>query len=284
MKQIIDHQYDRRTSPFLALTRGRFEFLHTSNTRNQGVACRQLSIAPLGELRLPSGKLLAGDPFSGLHHENNAWFEVPAGTHDVFLTLAATGEGGVFSPGQRAAYVSVVFDPKALSERQDAQRARLLQHQDPAVPFASLQALEVCLPDFMFSEAETKGRKKAGVEIFSGSVGLTDCVAFERLMPPNIPAQGLGWLERYFDHDLPGSWFDAMDNDGITPTGSANVTLPDGEGDNIVVTSTGWGDGRYQAWMETGPGGEPVAFHIDFQVIPFDTMGAPVGSESARFD
>ena len=254
------------------MTRGTFEFYHTSPDRMKGVANRQLSVAPLGKLFLPSGQLLAGDPFSGLSHEENSWFSVPAGEHGVFLTLAATGEDGHFSLAQRSAYISVVFNPEALSARQEAQRIRLNQGEDPTVFLDRLAPAMVSLPHFSLSEAEAQSRLRAGVPIFSGSIGLTDLEAFERLMPPNIPAEGRGWLERYFDHGLDGSWFDAMDDLISTPMGSANLLLPDATHENIVVTATGWGDGRYQAFIETDENGSPIAFHVDFEIIPFDAM------------
>ncbi len=272
---ITDYLYERRSSPFLALTRGSFEFLHTSPNGQTGIAFRQLSVAPLGHLSVPSGQLLIGDPFSMLQHENNVWFPVPKGKHQVLLTQAAVGEDKRLTAGQRAAYVSVVFDAEALARRQDEQRIRLLAHDDPSVPFDRLHPTLPVLPDGYFSEAEARQKSRPGIAVLSGSIALSDVRNFEALMPPNLQHSGRGWLERFFEHGIPGSWFDAMDAEDTWPKACCNVSLPDAtNGENIVICPTGWGDGRYPVILET-EGEKTIALHLDFQVVPHDFLDNP---------
>lgn len=272
---IIDHLYERRSSPFLAMTRGSFEFLHTSSHAQTGIALRQLSVAPLGTLALPSGQLLLGDPFGALQNENNVWFELPPGHHPVFLTLAAVGEDKQLTASQRAAYVSVVLDPQAMARRQESQRQKVLHREDPAVDRESLQPLLATLPHGSFSEEEARLKLRPGVRITSGSMALADAQRFEALMPPNIPDSGRGWLERFFEHGIEGSWFDAMDAGHPWPKGCCNVPLPDGqEGENLIICPTGWGDGRYAVVMELEQG-RPIALHVDFEVVPHDFSDNP---------
>lgn len=272
----IDHRYDRRGSPFLALTRGCFEFLHTSTNGTTGVALRQLSVAPLGRVRIHSGRLLVGDPFSMLQHEGNPWFDVPPGEHAVLLTLAAVGEDRELTARQRAAYVSVVFQPEALARRQDLQRDRLLRQEDPALPSMQLEEAPPMPPHGSLSEAETEALRRPGVSVLSGSLALCDAEAFEALMPPNRTDGGNGWFERFFDHGVPGSWFDSMDAGSPLPKGCCNILLPDAEnGETIVICPTGWGDGHYPVCEETDDQGNLVALHVDFGVVPYDSMGKP---------
>lgn len=272
---IIDHLYERRSSPFLAMTRGSFEFLHTSTNGQAGIAFRQLSVAPLGTLGLPSGQLLLGDPFGGLQHENNVWFSAPPGHHPVFLTLAAVGEDKQLTAAQRAAYVSVVFDGPAIARRQESQRQSVLRKEDPSVPREFLQSLQAMLPNGSFSEDEARLKLRPGVQITSGSMALSDAQRFEALMPPNIPDSGRGWLERFFEHGIKGSWFDAMDAGHPWPKGCCNVALPDGtESENVIICPSGWGDGRYAVVMEFDQD-KPIALHVDFEVVPHDYSDNP---------
>lgn len=273
MNTAIDHCYPRRSSPFLALTRGCFEFQHTSTDNTTGVALRRLSVAPLGMLKVNSGKLVIGDPFALLQHEENVWYDVPAGEHPVFLTTAAVGEDKTLTAGQRIAYVSVVFDTQALAHRQEQQRVRLATGADPSVASEQLVEQLAELSTGSFSEAETASKLRPGIPVLSGSVALSDVESFEALMPPNL-SNGQGWLERLFEHGLSGSWFDAMDQAEPWPRGCANLTLPDApHEENIVICPTGWGDGRYAVILEWDDQQRPIALHIDFQVIPRDSMG-----------
>ena len=271
---LADFCYERRQSPFLALTPGAFHFLHTSPDTHTGVAVRKLSIESLGSLNIPTGRLLLGDPFRGLQESGNVWHAVPAGQHPVILTLAQVGEDDRIA-ALRTAYVSVVFEPEALAQRQAEQRRAQATGRDPAVPPEALAPSFPHLPNGSFSQEEAMALTKRWVTVCTGCLALADVEAFEELMPPNRAEPERGWFERLFETGRPGSWFDALDAAAPWPRGASNHLLPDAEKEeNIVLCSSGWGDGRYQVVLEHASDGRLVALHVDFQVVPFDPLRA----------
>lgn len=272
MKQ--DFVFERNQGPFLALCPGTFGFLHTSPTRKEGVAIRDLTVSPLGDLFVPSGFIVAGDPFSRLKPEGNVRWEVPAGTHPVIQTMAQVGEDGRLS-GRRTAYVSLVFRPELLAQRQAWQREQIIRGASPAIDEANLLPMAPTLPAGSLSEEETLRMMDPDIPIFTGAMAWADADLFEDRMPINLAEVGQGWLENLFDHGLEGSWFDQLDADTPWPKGSSNHPLPSSDEDprpaNIAIFQTGWGDGLYRMHMETWQG-EVMAAHVDFHLIPSDPM------------
>ena len=271
-----DWLYERDQAPFLALCRGRFGFLHTSPDRHSGIAVRQLSTAPLGDLHVPSGAVVAGDPFQGLKPSGNPRYPMPAGSHRVIQTLARVGEDDRIA-AIRTAYLSIVYRPDLLALRQEQQRKALADGQDPAVSRKFLSLAHPILPEGSFSEAETRRLLRPGFPVLTGVLAVADAAGFEERMPINRMEPGHGWLETLFEHGVDNSWFDHLDSSQPWPKGSSNHPLPGSEQDdghpqaNVVLCQTGWGDGRYHAYIETLEG-VPVALHVDFQVIPNDPM------------
>lgn len=275
-KTARDWLYERDQGPFLALCRGRFGFLHTSPDRRSGIAVRNLATAPLGSIHVPSGAIVAGDPFRGLKPSANPRYPVPAGTHPVIQTLAQVGEDDRIA-ALRTAYVSIVYRPDLMAERQALQRQALADGRDPAIGPKCLARATPWLPDGSFSEAETRRLLRPGFAVLTGVLGMADADLFEARMPANRDEPGHGWLETLFEHGQENSWFDQLDSDAPWPKGSSNHLLPPGDPDdafpeaNIVLCQAGWGDGRYQAFIESFLG-QPIALHVDFQVIPSDPM------------
>jgi hypothetical protein len=258
-----DHLYTASALPFLAMTRGHFHWA-------QGEQRVQLSILPLGELFLPSGQLLIEDPFHFLRPHLNRHFPAPLGRHSVFQTMARLGTGD--SEPLRAAYLSVVFNEELMNKRRQAQKDRLHQGQDPSLDRALLTPLFPTLPRDSFSERDWERMSQPSVPVLTGTLALADLTRFEGLMPSDLPDIGEGWLETVFDHGVPGSWFDALDNEAPFPPGTANIQLPEGhEEDRIVLARTGWPNGTFPICLETSDQGEPLALHIDFDVLPSST-------------
>ncbi len=270
-----DFVFERDQTPFLALCRGSFGFLHTSPTRVQGVALRQLTLSPLGSLHVPNGHVVIGDPFSGLKPHGNVRWDIPSGIHPVIQTMAQVGEDDRIS-ALRTAYLSLVFNQELVEQRQSWQRARLARGLNPSLGEDQLSAMSPTLPDGTISEEETYRLLRPFVSIFTGALGVADATLFEDRMPLNRAEINQGWLENLFEHGVEGSWFDQLDSDTPWPKGSSYHSLPqsqdnDADRANIVICQTGWGDGQYEVFMEMVDE-QPAAMHIDFQVIPSDPM------------
>lgn len=220
-----DFVFERHQGPFLALCPGTFGFLHTSPTRKEGVAIRELSLSPLGSLFVPNGCLVAGDPFSKLKPEGNVRWEVPPGTHAVIQTMARVGEDDRIS-ARRTAYMSLIFQPDLLEQRQAWQKEQIAQGKNPAIPEECLTPMAPTLPEGSFSEEETLRMTHPDIPVFTGAMAWADALLFEERMPINRAEVGQGWLENLFDHGLEGSWFDQLDSDKPWPKGSSNHLLP----------------------------------------------------------
>lgn len=254
------------------MTRGVFHFLHTSTDRSTGVAVRQLSTIPMGQLALPSGRLLIEDPFRSLRSYLNRSFTLPPGIYRAVQTVARIGEDGEANQ-YRAAYLSLILDEDLLEERRKHQQALLAQGLDPQISPTCLEPLHPDLPNDSLSEQQWRRMAQPSVFILTGTVALADQERFELLMPSDEPESGEQWLETVFEHGLPGSWFDALDASAPLPAGSASVGLPHGEDlDRVILCQTGWGDGQYAIVVEHTEQGQPIALHIDFGVIPSDPM------------
>lgn len=272
MTTSADYCYERTTSPFLAMTRGLFHFLHTSPNRETGVAVRQLSILPLGTLHLPTGRLLIEDPFKSLRPHLNRAFVVEPGEYRVVQTVARIGEDE-HAHQSRSAYLSLVLDEVRMAERRHWQQQQMEYRQDPQVDEALRSPFFPELPRDSFSEQQWKRMAKPSVSVLTGTVALADQDRFELLMPSDQHDMGEGWLETVFDHGLPGSWFDALDASTPLPVGSAQVQLPQGKAtDQVILCRTGWGDGQYPVSLEHSQDGHPIALHVDFGLIPSDPM------------
>lgn len=292
----IAHCYDRRSSPVLALTEGAFQFLHTSIDRIHGIASRGLKSYGLGVLPLPSGHLMIGDPFSDQRRAGHRGIQVPPGRYGVWQTLADVG-GDQGQGGVRVAYLSLVLRPDLLKRRQSWQEGQMAVRRSPALPVHALRYAPLCWTpsepkggaeggtpedpdhdeaDFLFGPVD-----QAGVVVQSGTVALADAWAFARQMPSEGGSPGTSWYDRLFEHGLPGSWFDLLDSQDHLRRGAANLPLPgaDVDGDRVVLSQSGWGDGTYLLLAEYALD-EPdetrgllspplVALHLDFRVVPF---------------
>ena len=188
-----------------------------------------VAVVDCGELFLPSGRLVAADPFVNLSTEND-YYPVPAGRYPVRLTLDETLE--------REMYLSLVLSPAA-----EATRA-------PLVPYSPSGARH---PD-------PEPGEEYGVPVDAGTVCFVDDAAVKRGMPEDLTS----WYEEVFDSGKPDSWFNQMDAATPLRAGLANITLPRGAGgENIIICHSGWGDGFYPIIGSYEATGALVAVHID---------------------
>jgi hypothetical protein len=115
-------------------------------------------------------------------------------------------------------------------------------------------------------------------------VAFVDAEAVARCMPHES-----SW-EDIFEADDPNSWFDLMDADGPLPPGMANIVMPLAEnGENVVLSHSGWGDGFYPVLQTKDENGRLTGIHIDLAVVgkfddePNDSAEVPFG-EGPRAD
>nr|WP_238353371.1 DUF4241 domain-containing protein [Kribbella solani] len=117
-------------------------------------------------------------------------------------------------------------------------------------------------------EAATTAEQELGEEEFwmvgvdAGTVGFADAEATRSKMPAG------DWYEDLFDNGADDSWFALMDSPDHLREGSANIVLPLAtEGENIVLTHSGWGDGAYPIVRTVDASGRILAVHIDLLVV-----------------
>ncbi|WP_176960029.1 DUF4241 domain-containing protein [Lentzea jiangxiensis] len=220
----------------VALIRSGFErfFVDGPVGRPTGGGEQQVvTVQQAGELALPTGRLVAADPFVLWPEDAEAFTdEVEPGSYPVSVSLVSYLDGdGVpdLRQGYRVAAAKVtVRDEPAYSWR-------------PAVlPGEHVPMLPV-MPEF-------------GYEVKSSTGAFFDLSA--------APA-----LDRLASDDEAGdcALIDALNAVG-GGRGPATVTDPR-TGLNVVAFSTGWGDGVYPTWVGRNTAGDPVAFVTDFFVI-----------------
>ncbi|MFJ3199800.1 DUF4241 domain-containing protein [Streptomyces sp. NPDC086989] len=197
-----------------------------------------LSVVDGGELWLPTGRVVACDPFTGLGGDWITPFtvQVPAGRHRVQVAMATLTE-----PGE---------EPSDEPHRRVA-AARLLVTDAPVVSW------ELALKDGQDpAELGEDGYFGYGVDAGAGcfyDAGAND--SFEECEGDEGPL------------------WDAFEAAGH----AAGVHLVDGEdGHNLAAFSSGFGDGHYPTWVGRDAAGAVTCFVTDFFVVP--EGGAPAMS------
>lgn len=150
-------------------------------------ALAKLTVLDLGNLRLPSGKVGACDPFVNLSYP--LVVQVPHGDYPVRVTIADV------SPEQdgshlREAYLSLVLS--------DADSVAIEAAPGPDGP---------PLPGHYFT-----------VGVDAGTVAFVDAEAVARCMPDPTT-----WYEGVFESDDSNCWFELMDAEEPQPAGTANI-------------------------------------------------------------
>lgn len=188
-------------------------------------------VVDCGDLMLPSGRLVAADPFVTLMWRN-CYYRVPPGAYPVRVTIDETIE--------REMSLSLILAP-------DAE----VTHE-PLVPYT---------PDdepLPAPEADSS----YGVAVDAGTVCFVDDEAV-RLGMPDTSAWG-----DLFENDSNASWFAIMDDPKHIRAGLANIPLPLAtDGANLILSHSGWGDGFYPVIGGYDVDGRLVAVHIDLLVL-----------------
>lgn len=199
-----------------------------------------LSVVDCGKLKLPSGRLVACDPFAFLEPEGNAYVQVPPGEYRVKVTLADVS-GLRDGSHVREAYASLL-----LSDAPEVTRKLL-------TPLAEGEK----------APTDLKPGEYIGFPVDAG----TACFVDDSVVASGMPDPGV-WYDQVFDSGKADSWFSRMDDPGHIREGLANIVLPLAKnGENIVIIHSGWGDGVYPVIGGYDATGNLVRVHIDFMVI-----------------
>ncbi|WP_377644378.1 DUF4241 domain-containing protein [Oryzobacter terrae] len=201
-----------------------------------------LTTVDLGVLVVPSGVLGATDPFVRL--DDPLTTSVPPGSYPVHLTIAD---------------VSEALDGSHLRE------AYLTLRVADGIPVR----LEVVAPDGAAPPDDPDAFY--GVPVDTATVAFVDAAAVTSGMPPQDPpgTGGSGWYDDLFEPDEGGGWFGLMDDPSHLRAGSANIALPLAtNGENVVLTHSGWGDGLYPLLRTYDEAGVLLEVHVDLMVVP----------------
>jgi hypothetical protein len=192
-----------------------------------------------GDLALPSGRLVACDPFVCLQPTGTPFIVTPKGTFPVTVTLVDVSEEQDRSH-IREAYASIIF-----AEGVEAYRK--------AIPLARDGE----------ERPEPEGEEFIGFPVDAG----TACFVDESVIASCMPDPD-DWGTEVFENDRPDCWFNRMDDPAHIREGLANITLPLAKnGENIVIIHSGWGDGHFPVVGSFDASGRLLAAHIDFQVV-----------------
>lgn len=200
---------------------------------------RFLWVVDCGQLNLPSGKLVACDPFVELQESDNAHVLVPPGRYPVSVTLADVS-ANLDRRDVREAYATLRIANGPETYRRTLPLARDGESQEP-----------VADDEFI------------GFGVDSGTACFVDDAAVARCMPA-----GVNWYKMLFDNGRDDSWFKQTDDSNHIRIGLANIILPLAQnGENIIIIHSGWGDGYYPVVGSFDANHQLLAVHIDFGVV-----------------
>jgi len=199
-----------------------------------------LHVVDCGELVMPTGQLLACDPFFLMLPSDNATITVPPGRYPVKVTVADISEQGDGS-NLREAYATLF-----LNERPEVTR-------QPLTPLRP---------------GETAPELEAGEFIGFGVDSATACCVDASALAYGMPDESI-WYDDLFDSGEDDSWFSQMYDPAHIQDGIANIPLPLArDGATIILIRSGWGDGEYPIVGGFDATGSLVRVHLDFFVIP----------------
>ena len=179
-----------------------------------------LSKISCGDLKLPSGKPIACDPFAGPAKENNLYVKAPPRSYPVIVILADVSER-VDRSHVREAYMSLLLNED---------KAESLRHI-----ITPLHGDEHAL-----QEMDQDGSYH-GFPVDAGTACFTDAEAAQQSISDENT-----WYEELFENNSPEYWFNQMDNETNIRDGIANIRLPLAVNDkNIALYHSGWGDGHF---------------------------------------
>lgn len=199
-----------------------------------------LSVMDCGKLHLPTGQLVACDPFVFLDKTDNPSVAVPPGDYPVRVTLADVSDKSDGSH-MREAYATLLIDETATEVS---------------------RRIITPLPEGIADAEIGDDGDYHGFPVDAGTACFVDGGALATGMPDG------NWYDAVFDNESADCWFKRMDDPTHIRPGLANVPLPLAKaGENIVIIHSGWGDGFYPVVGGYDAAGRLVRVHIDFMVV-----------------
>ena len=173
---------------------------------------------------------------------------VPSGRLEACDPFVTLGDGPVFEvePGDYPVKATVADISKEHdgSHERNAYLSLVLADGESA-------AVEAAQP--------VRGRGFVGVD--SGTVAFVDRVAA-------VAMSALADGANLYDEFEPEPWCGPLDSPDHYREGMANIVMPlDGAGENIIMASSGWGDGVYPVVLTRDADGAPLGLHIDLGVV-----------------
>ncbi len=187
-----------------------------------------LHLHPIGELVVTSGHLVACDPLA-MPDTSPLADPVPPGRYPVILSVAEWPSGD-----QRVACALL----------------RLSEH--PAVRW------EMAAPQGQTLSALTPG-ETFGYPVDAGTGCFMDADASRALLAPVAPSAA--------GKDASDELLDVLDEHEVYTWSWADLTLDNTTGANVIVFSSGWGDGFYSSYWGYDAAGQRVTLVTDFGVL-----------------
>ena len=174
---------------------------------------------------------------------------VPSGRVEACDPFVCLGDGPVFEvePGDYPvrATIADVSDERDGSHEREAYLSLVLADGEAA-------SVEVA-PQLSGSDW--------GVGVDAGTVAFVDRVAA-------VAMSALADGANLYDEFEPEPWCGPLDSPDHYREGMANIVMPlDGAGENIIMASSGWGDGVYPVMLTRDADGAPLGLHIDLGVV-----------------
>lgn len=200
---------------------------------------RHLWTVACGDLLVPSGRLVACDPFVFLAPNDMPFIVVPRGKFPVVVTLVDVSEKQDRSH-IREAYASIVFS-------------------------AGVEAYRKAIP--LAKDGEERPEPVDDSYIGFGVDAGTACFVDESVIGPCMPDPET-WYESIFENERPDCWFKQMDDPAQIRKGIANIVLPLAKNcENLILFHSGWGDGLYPVIGSFDAADKLLAAHVDFLVV-----------------
>jgi hypothetical protein len=190
---------------------------------------------PAGEVRLPTGQVVACDPLAFSDTAAPFTVTVPAGAYPLYV------------------WVAVLYQDSVEQQRRVAALQLVVTDGNPA-RYEMARTAGQELPDL----GDDAYFGYFGFPVDAGAAALADLTAVRALAE---------WdYERLEDTYIP-----VQSPLAPVPGGIYTAVTDEATGANVTVVSSGWGDGLYPTFIGYAPSGEISSITIDFMVVPRDT-------------
>lgn len=229
---------DQPTRPLR--TAGFDDFFVPGNSANTDRWNAEIEVVPLGDLAMPTGRLVASDPSYDTRDFKPYTVTVPPGTYPVDMSVL------------HIAYL----DNGQLDERVDMVRINI----DPAAEVATWEL--ALLPGQDTADLEPDQFYGYGVDSGTGALFDAEAVTvWDRLMPETFQPPDV--QTPY----TPGPLMSALYEDESSPDSLGVLVTDPASGLGAVAFISGWGDGAYPTWFGRDAAGNVVRVVTDMGLV-----------------